>query len=348
MASKIRKTLTIGHDPITGKAIRKNFCGRTKKEVQEKIDKYKIEMATGQKDCDIRTFSSWAWEWLSVYKENNIANKTYSGYELAINHLSEEFGNVPLNAITPAMLQKFFKKKSDLSQSMVDKLRITANAIFETGIDNDVCIKNPMRRITTVKGVQASEKRTYTEEQYKIVSEFAKTHPKGLGVYILLHTGLRRGELMGLKPSEDFDFDNGILHINRTITDDGIVKEGGKTKNATRAIPLEPNFASYLQTLPEMQTDGFLFHTNRKPFLTPTDWVRYRYKPFKEELNKLYPDFQDLTPHELRHTFGTLLYQHGTDLIALKKIMGHSSIEITEKVYIHATNDILKEKIKWA
>lgn len=347
MPSKIRKTLTIGRNPITGLPIRKNFCGKTKKEVQEKIDRYKIEMATGHKqDCEIMTFDTWADRWLEVYKEGSVAEKTYKDYALAIRHLNEYFEKLPLNAITPVMLRNFFKSKSHLSQSMVDKLRVTANAIFETAVDNDMCLKNPFRNLGSLKGVPTPEKRHYTKEQAALVSAFAQEHSQGLGVYIILNSGLRRGELMGLTP-KDIDLKNGRLHMCRTVTDDGKVKDHGKSKSASRVIPLAPSVVAYLKSRPELHGKEALFHGRSKPFLVPSDWVRYRYTLFTKDLHTAYPDLPILTPHELRHTYGTLLYENGTDLLALKSIMGHSSIEITAKTYIHTSAETLEKKIKW-
>ncbi|MGL4548910.1 hypothetical protein, partial [Eubacterium aggregans] len=77
---------------------------------------------------------------------------TYRGYELCINHLIEDFGPRPLNTITPVMVQAFFKRKRNLSQSIVDKLRITLNAIMETAVDNDKAIKNPHAQPGAVQG----------------------------------------------------------------------------------------------------------------------------------------------------------------------------------------------------
>ncbi|MEG0810875.1 MAG: tyrosine-type recombinase/integrase [Eubacterium sp.] len=339
MPSKHRTVLTIGHNPITGKAITKNFCGNTKKEVQSKIDKYKLEASTGiRQDGNIVNFSTWAWEWLATYKEHSISDSGYNSYSLCINHLNEYFGNQPLNLIRPIDMQKFFKSKQHLSQSMVSKLRITANSIFETAIENDLCFKNPLRNLPTPKGIAPKTKHIYTANQATTVVNFAKTHEYGLGVFILLKTGLRRGELMGLIPSEDFDLDAKRLYVRRSITDvqgKVSVNIGGKSKNAVRTIPLDEETVDFLKHDIRTHQSGYLFKNRNGRYMSPKSWAVNRYTKFTEDLLRDHPDLPKLTPHELRHTYGTLLYKSGLSIRNIQKIMGHADISTTMQIYVH-------------
>lgn len=339
MPSKVKSTLTIGHDPITRKPIKKNFCGSTKKEVKAKIDKYKLEVATGIKqDTEITTFSSWAWEWLATYKEDNISDSMYTNYSLCINHLEKYFGSQPINLIRPLDFQKFFKTKQDLSQSMVNKLRITANSIFETAIENDLCFKNPLKNLPTPKGKPPKSKTIYTPDEVVQVLNFAKVHEHGLGVFILLKTGLRRGELMGLIPTQDIDLQTKRLYVKRSITDVNgkvSVNIGGKSDCAVRTIPLDQETINFLKNDIRMRQDGYLFKNRDGRYLSPKNWAVNRYKKFIEDLIIKYPELPKLTPHELRHTYGTHLYKSGLSIRSIQKIMGHANIGTTMKIYIH-------------
>lgn len=351
MPSKIRRTVTIGHDPITGDPIKKNFCGPTKKAVREKIKRYQVEAATGQKaETKIMLFSEWADEWLTTYKEDVVSDSMYYGYSLCIDHLNAAFGNTPINLIRPMDMQKFFKEKQNLSQSMVNKLRITASSIFDTAIQNDIALKNPLNNMKPPKGKKTAPKRTYSLDETKIILEYAKSHPHGLGVYVLLKTGLRRGELMGIIPTEDFDFKTGRLYVRRSITDvNGTVKihEGGKTDNARRTIPLDPDACEYLKNDIRVHQDGFLFKNRDGRYMSPKSWAVNRYKKFMDDLHSRYPELPILTPHELRHTYGTLLYKSGTSLRTIQRIMGHSSIETTTRVYLHDDIEDDEKNIRW-
>lgn len=361
MPSKVKMTLTIGHHPITGKPIKKSFCGPTKKAVKAAMDKYKIEAATGQKqEYEITTFESWAWQWLDIYKDGTVSAGTYRDYELCINHLNDFFGHRPINTITPVIVQAFFKKKQDLSQSMVNKLRITANSIFETAVDNDLCYKNPMRNLGPFKGKAVTEKHVYTQKQADIVANFALSHPKGLGIYLILKTGLRRGELMGIIPEKDFDFDRARLYMQRTVTDvKGYVniKDGGKSKSATRVIPLAPDVVSALKNDIRLHKPGYLFTGTRGSVMAPGSWAKYVYSAFLSDLDKYvldqqledqsFPDIPHLTPHELRHTYGTLLFKAGADPYTVQKIMGHSKLDTTMGIYVHDDIEDVEKKLPW-
>ncbi len=156
MGSNVKIAITIGHD-FEGKAVRKFFYGKTKKEVKAKIDKFKIEQATGHKEeYSNILFEAWTDQWLNIYKEDTVSESTYYSYKLCIDHLNDYFGDYLIRA---ADVQKFFKNEAHLSQSMVNKLRITMNAIFETAIENDYIVKNPMANFKQAKGKKTPDTR---------------------------------------------------------------------------------------------------------------------------------------------------------------------------------------------
>ena len=348
MPSKYRKTITIGHDPISNMPIRKTFSGKTKKSVNKKIDDFKLALATGKGyTTHSIPFSKWADTWIRTYKEgSDIQDTTLRGYEICINHLNETFAKQPINAITPVMCQEFFKRKSTLSQSMVNKLRNTLVAIFDAAVDNDLLYRNPAKNIKSVKGKAPEEKRVFTQTEANIVKEYAKVHPDGLGVFIILSTGIRRGELMGIRPTEDFDAENNRLIIRRTIQESrGVIKIKDELKNHDkyRIIPLSPKDAEYLKNHPTFKKPGYLFqarHKTKEWPMAPANWSRYLLTRFYEDLdiyldqNNINP-IEHLNPHELRHTYGTLLFKAGSDPYAVQKIMGHKSLNVTMSIYVH-------------
>lgn len=346
MPPRIRKTITIGHDPITGKPIRKSFCGKTKKAVNAAIDKFKLEASTGVKEeADITTFSCWADTWLKMYKEKTVSDSTYRGYVLCVKHLSDEFGHVPINLITPTMCQRFFTKKANLSGSMLNKMRNTTNAIFETAIDNGYAFRNPIKNIKIPKGSPKAQKCVFTAEQAEVVKHYALESKDGLGVYIVLNTGVRRGELMGLK-SEDFH--DGRVYVKRTVQESGgVLKIKNELKNgdAERIIPIEPK--AYSRIINMIPDSGFVFPSmdNPKKPLAPGNWAKRNLERFYSELPE---DIPRLKPHELRHTYGTLLFKSGTDPYAIQKVMGHRSLDITMGIYVHEGIEDVEKRMKWS
>lgn len=349
---KYTKAITIGHGP-NGKAVRKYFRANTRRELNEKIDrcKWKLEHPEEVKLKNIVTFSSWANQWLELYKEGNVIDATYEMYKGAVKRLNAYFQDSDLRCIRQVDIQKYFKTIDGLSSSYTSKLYMTLDNIFKTAIVNGYMDINPLTGLTHPKGKPPAKKQVWTKAQVKTVLEFAKGHPFGIGPIVMLKTGLRRGELMGLMPAFDIKINDQILYVHRTITDvNGVVKikDGGKSKSAERVIPLDGEFMRYILSNQKIfKADGFLIHTAKGPAFpkAPHNWANRDYKKFMNDLLKEHPDLPRLTPHELRHTYGTLLSEAGTDINTIKEVLGHASISTTAKIYVHQSIRDLKNKM---
>lgn len=348
MPSKRKKKIVIGHK-IDGTPVYKNFGAKTKREMDEKVRDFQRKQILGIKDAPDITFESWADNWLETYKEGKVGDSTYRGYELCVKHLNEFMGNALLRNVKAADMQRFFNKKANLSQSMIRKLKITVNAIFDTAVANDLITKNPCILIQYPKGKIPSEKTVYTKEEYLKVLDYSKSHPDGLGVFLILKTGFRKGEMLGVIPRRDINIKEGFIFMQRTITDSAgyaQIKEGGKSKSAVRKIPIDEEFIFELSRRLIINEDDLLFKTRYGRILGPRTWTNNAYQRFCKDLAIDYPEIPILTPHELRHTFGTLLFKEGTDVFTLQRIMGHADIGTTTKFYVHDSFDDIKRNIR--
>jgi integrase len=353
MASKYRYILNYT-DP-GGIRRQKSFYGKTKRIASERAKRFLQELNEPKVERVI-TFRDWAAEWLELYPANGgLSTASMNGYELAISHLNDFFGSMPIQSIKPTHVRKFFArfKKPDgtpYSSSMLLKVRNTFSAIMEAACDNGHIFHNPVRSYRVTGGEQPKQKRAYTIEQARIFSEFAKQHPHGLGAYILLHTGLRPSEMMGIKPATDFDFSQGTLTLHRTITDaDGYpeVKTAGKTATALRTILLDPDALFYLNGRMNRHKGTFLFppHSNRsrRDFMGPRAWTRGPWKKFIADFSDAYPSIPALLPGELRHTWFTLMREVNPDRRVVDLQGGHSLKGLTDSNYSHYTTEWLKE-----
>jgi integrase len=217
------------------------------------------------------------------------------------------------------------------------KFKLCLNSIFDSAIDNDLCYKNPAKKIPLPKSKGTKEKRDYTKEEAGIIIEYAKTHRFGLDVILLLTLGLRRGELLGLM-WEDVDFENKIIKINRAVSKskNKVLVDVPKTKASIRQLPFDSDL---LKLLSDFKADsGYIIHNAKNSVYAPDNWNDRRYKIFFEEFKEVYKEMPILTAHELRHTCGTLLYKETGNIHAVSKFLGHSDILITAKIYVH--NDI--------
>ncbi|PKM62331.1 MAG: hypothetical protein CVU97_05915 [Firmicutes bacterium HGW-Firmicutes-21] len=311
-------------------------------------------------------FKEWAVQWLEKYKEGKVKASTYSEtYERTVyDYLIPHFGEMRIDSILPVDILDFIsKQKNKYSASTMKKMRLCLNSIFETAIENDLCRKNPVKRVPFESNIESNKKRTYTQAEVDIIYAFCDTHPSGIYIRILLELGLRCSELCGLKWG-DIDYTARSVHIQRATTTVNYraVTAKPKSKSSNRKLPLSSELLTNLNNN-KGEPDEFILSSTKvkgKP-LTPLDFSSSRYKTFFKDLNKhlleehqkrlqsdnnaVLTTIDELTPHELRHTCGTLLYARTKDIFAVSKYLGHSSIDVTTKLYVHDSADLLRTNL---
>lgn len=338
---------TIGHDS-TGKAIRKSFYGKTKREANEAYEVYMEKLrskAPAVIDATM-TFRQWSSIWLTTYiQDSGITDETYRfTYKNTVEkHLDPYFDNVVVADIKPADIQNFFKEKSSLSESAVHKCSFILRSIFDYAVDNDVIARSPYRNIRTPSGKAAAKKQAYTKEQERIHLDFCKGHPHGLIAALPLKTSVSRSEAAALMVS-DFDIENQVLHINKGLTVSGQIGSG-KTKNRRRYVPYDNELAEMLSAYLPSASGLFLFTLPDGRPLGP-EGIVYRYEQFRRDLLAAHPELPPLNYHELRHTYATLRNEDGVPTNTIALLMGHGlDSKITNDVYIHQNMEHIKQAL---
>lgn len=340
--------ITIGKT-LDGKLLRKSFYSSiSKDDARRQAEEWKIQREVANRtgsnfiNKDV-TFEEWAMRWAETYKKPNVDENTYISTYLNTlnNHLIPYFGKASLKDIRPIDVQKFLTEKSNYSESLLSKLKMILHAIFDAAIDNDLCYKNPAKSVTYTSDRAKNEKKVYTDEQIQIVESFAADRMPE--VIILLETGLRRGELLGLK-WEDVDLHNKTLSVRRSVAN----KSGGGVTvnppkwNSYRTNPLSARAIAVFKTLP--RTSEYIFPSSANDAQRPDSWA-LRLRKFMIELAKNHKDIPQLTAHELRHTYGTRLRRNGADIYSIQKVMGHKDIRMTTEIYVHNEIETLRKAI---
>ncbi len=324
---------------LDGKYTRKSFYGSGPREVKQKRDAWLEKQARHEAVDQHMGFDEWALRWAKTYKHASVSDSTYKAIIRYItNYLIPYFKNARLADIKTADVQNFFNQNMDKSSATLDKLKKELNQIFEAAIDNDLCFKNPCRSIKLPTYKKVLEKRVYTQAQSEKVIEFAKSHPFGMGVLLILSTGIRRGELLALQ-WEDFDFDRKTITVKQAINASGQISHP-KTEAGNRTIPFSNGLREYLEPF---RGSGYLISNNNGSYMHPNNWDKRRLKPFMLDMHTQYQDIPILTAHELRHTYGTLLREQGIDIYTIQKVMGHADIQVTADVYVHNDIDVLRK-----
>ena len=344
--------IIIGHKN-DGSPMYKSAFAKTQKsalkQLHQLLDLYRDVDLT--EECRM-TLGEWMDKWLDEYMIFTIKENTIKGYRSQIDHQIKPFiGHKQLASLTTADIQKFYNKiKKEgrvhphpihghvLSDSMVRKIHMMLHEAMEVAVRERYIERNPTDN-TTIPKKTITEKQVLDDSQLNRFLEAIQGEPYWHDFfYVEVMTGLRRGEICGIKWS-DIDFNEGTLCIKRSVS----TKEGGgvsigetKTDAGVRTIIMPPSVATLLQ---EKQADAisewvFPHYTNPSDPLHPSS----AYKKLKTILKNI--ELPMMRFHDLRHTFATHATDGGVDPKTLAGILGHTDASFTLDTYTHVTGDM--------
>lgn len=366
--------ITLGKD-INGNLLRKSFYSiKSKADAKRKAEKFKaqyeLNLLCGGEPIRPRVlFQDWAPKCLELYKKPYVKGSTYNGTYLTPvqKHLIPYFGRMAVDEIKPIQIQEYVNQQAKkYAPETVKKDFTILSFILQHAVENGLCQRNPALHSIRIPRVERSDKTAYTQEEYDTAYEFAKTHPDGLPIMLMLETGISRSELLGLR-WEDVDTENRVLHIRQGLVayqdleEKTWVMEASGLKNAYRRrdVPLvEEALIARLKTAPrkiwvkrrgdaapsEVEPD-YIFHSPEGLPYQPNNWSNRVFFPFMRDLHQAHPELPSLTPHELRHTRATLWIAQGISPLMVARLLGHCDVKMLAKVYDHTTVDTLREAI---
>ena len=344
--------IIIGHKN-DGSPIYKSAFAKTQKsalkQLHQLLDLYRDVDLT--EECRM-TLGEWMDKWMDEYMIFTIKENTIKGYRSQIDHQIKPFiGHKQLASLTTADIQKFYNKiKKEgrvhphpihghvLSDSMVRKIHMMLHEAMEVAVRERYIVRNPTDN-TTIPKKTTTEKQVLDDSQLNRFLEAIQGEPYWHDFfYVEVMTGLRRGEICGIKWS-DIDFNEGTLCIKRSVS----TKEGGgvsigetKTDAGVRTIIMPPSVATLLWKKRSDAINEWVFphYTNPSDPLHPSS----AYKKLKTLLKRL--ELPLLRFHDLRHTFATQATDGGVDPKTLAGILGHTDASFTLDTYTHVTSDM--------
>ena len=209
---------------------------------------------------------------------------------------------------------------------------------LDAAVRDRIIVKNPTYRTVIPKTNYAPKQVLNNEQLDKFMSAIKEDKLWYDFFYTELTTGLRRGEICGLK-WEDFDEQSGSLKIRRTVT---VQKGGGlgtgetKTETGTRMIILPPSTAELLKKRKQSSYGEWIFPNFYEPEKPIAPYRAYgRLKTLLKQAG-----LPSVRFHDLRHTFATHALAGGVDAKTLSGILGHTNASFTLDTYTHVTNDM--------
>ena len=198
----------------------------------------------------------------------------------------------------------------------------------------------------TLPKVRQKNVEVFTETELKQLARIIlrRTDETGLGILLTVYTGIRLGELCGLK-WQDVNAGKGMLHVQRTV--ERVAQEDGttclavltpKTESSNRWIPIPQEMMRVLkpdQRLPEtyLLTGGEIIPDPRT--------MQNRYRALLKRIGVPYRNF-----HALRHTYATRCIEQGIDAKSVSELLGHSDVRTTLRLYVHASMDYKSKAVE--
>lgn len=316
-------------------------------------------------------------EWFEFWIENivgDLAPNTLRNYrERYTFNIQPVIGKMAIANVKPMHCKKVLLQMDETyAGSTIRQTYITMGTMLKAALMNDLIIKHPMNGVRYTKPVRAKDDIKFlTREEQRIFLEAAKRSHNYSQYALILETGLRTGELIGLT-WDAIDFEKRTLTVNKTLEyrhKQGYWRAGPpKTPQSYRTIPLTERAYNILKEIWDNRE-----HRKKSPLLSETleyidrrtgatsqlvmgDLVFINWRTGEPAKNSSYDThlyklcdeagIKRFCMHALRHTYATRAIEAGMQPKVLQKLLGHASIKTTMDRYVHVTTDSMDQAIK--
>jgi integrase len=319
--------------------------GKTRAVVAEKLTKAMADRNGGLIfDAGNLTVGEYLDSWLSDSVRGTVRPSTFERHEGIIRlHIKPSLGRVGLKKLTPAHVRGLHREKLDagLAPATVRKIHSTLHKALSQAVSDGIVPRNA----ADVKAPRPTpeEMQPLSEAEARAFLDTARGDRFEPLYMLAISTGLRRGELLGLR-WKDVDLERGTLRVGRAL-----VREAGrhvlgetKTRRGRRQINLTPRAVSTLKAHCEKQLEekikltglhrdhGLIFATRVGTPINPENLVNRSFKPLLERAS-----LPEIRFHDLRHTCATLLLGRGVHPKLVQELLGHATIAMTLDTYSH-------------
>ena len=266
-------------------------------------------------------------------------NNTLKQYRPCYASAIEYFGDFKITDIKAFHIKQYINslQEKGFAQKTVKNRLLVVSLIFKYAILNEYTETDPCVKISIPKNLPKTKRQNATKEDELIICNSTNS-PCGILAYLYLTTGCRRGEALALSP-EDVNIKERYIKVTKTVEWIGNapqIKHCPKTDAGIRKIPISQKLAELLSPL---MNNNFLFQNDDKELITNCQFTRM-WDKYKKETGIT------CTPHQLRHSYATILFDAGIDVKTAQCWLGHADINTTLGIYTHLSEQKQNEAIK--
>lgn len=302
--------------------------------------------------------------WLPSNK-NILSPNSYIYYEsISKNHIIPHLGKRKLQSIK-AMDIKTFMNNYEAPNATIRHIHKFLNKMFNSAVNYEYLLKNPMTNKIQCPKKEHREIRVLDEQQLKNLLEVINEKSIYVPTYIAAYTGMRLSEILGLT-WDNVDFKTGYITILKQLqfVDNDYVLSELKTPSSKRRIKMSSTLIDFLKKVKKQQMENRLLlgsnYYNKYDLVAckndGTPFKRPRFssyfidviKKFKYKDGKTiaeYLQIPNISFHDLRHTFATLMLKANVNPKIVADMLGHASIKITLDTYSHLLPSMQEEAI---
>lgn len=345
-----------------GKRLYKSVYGDTPQEADELAMQVRISLRKGvDVTADRDTFETWANRWLAT-KERRISAQRYDKYKYCIDVQLARLRYMPISKIGAYDIQDIINEyarespktgKPAALKTLKDILSVVRQ-IFNMAIKSRVVEFNPANAVDIPAEAPEQTRRALTDEEQQWIVD--TPHRARRAAMIMMYAGLRRGELIPLTWG-DIDLSRKTIDVNKSVAFEKgkpAIRPGrAKSEGSIRTVDIPTVLAEFLkkEKPPSVKPDDLVCTTVTGKLLSDSGWKRM-WESYLADLNLKYGDIPEefrskhnphgvpfkipnITAHWLRHTFITMMYLAGVDVMTAMKQAGHADIKTTLGIYTH-------------
>lgn len=360
-----RSRIMIGYNE-DGKPIRKEFYGKTQKEVKEKLEQFKKQYLMDHIQVDDKTtVEEWFYTYIFEYKQNKIKPSSFERYEGIYRNyiLGSSLGKTKLCKLNVTTIQKYYNYllNNNTPGATIKSINQHLKPCLGEAEKEDYINKNYAKLVELPKIKKEDTLEILTINQQKQFLQAIKGHKLEVLFLIALGTGLRLGEILGLK-WEDIDFNNSTLSVKRSLKrvsfinkdltkEYKVIEQEPKTSNSYRTVPIPKDILIKLKEHKKTQNKeilkyGNLYNNNSYIFCNKLGYPLDSKQPtrnLQSILKKL--DIEPIKFHGLRKTYATRLFEANVQPKTVQSLMGHSDISITMNIYTQVMEEVKNEAV---